>query len=73
MRHRRWASWLTAIVLGAVMASAVIDGVDLVDVWGVDDATVTTAGADGTTLTVRYPTVVRPAVAAPFEIVVERP
>ena len=73
MRHRRFTSWVTALMLAAVIGSAVVDGFDLVDVWGVDDATVTSTGADGTVLTVRYPTVTRPALASPFEIVVERP
>jgi hypothetical protein len=73
MRHRQWMSWFTALVLAAVIGSAVVDGLDLVDVWGVDDDTVSVTGADGTTLTVKHPTVVRPALAAPFEIVVERP
>jgi len=73
MRHRKYMSWLTGVLLAAVIASAVVDGVDLVDIWGVDDATVTAEGADGTTLAVRHTTVVRPALAAPFEIVVTRP
>ena len=66
-------SWVTSLLLAGVIFSAVIDGLDLADIWGVDDSTVATTGADGTTLEVRYPTVVRPALAAPFEIVVTRP
>lgn len=73
MRHRRFMSWVTALLLGGVIFSAVIDGLDLVDIWGVDDDTVSTVGADGTRLEVRYPTVSRPALATPFEIVVSRP
>ena len=72
LRHRRWMSWFTFTLLFTVMGSAVVDGVDLVDVWGVDDATVGAVGASGTRLSVRYPTVTRPALASPFEIVVER-
>ena len=66
-------SRVTSLLLAGVMLSAVVDGLDLVDIWGVDDDTVTTVGADGTRLEVRHPTVVRPALAAPFEIVVTRP
>jgi hypothetical protein len=72
-RHARWASWVTFLLLFGVMASAVIDGVDLVDIWGVDEATVTAESDSGATLSVRHPTVTRPAIASPFEIVVERP
>ena len=60
-------------MLALVIGSAVVDGLGLFDVWGVDTDTASVSGADGTTLAVRYPTVVRPALAAPFEIVVERP
>lgn len=72
LRHRRLMSWLTFVMLFAVIGSAVADGADLVDVWGVDDGTVTATSASGATLSVRYPTVTRPALASPFEIVVER-
>ena len=73
MRHRRFMSWVTALLLGGVILSAVVDGVDLLDIWGVDDDTVATVGADGTRLEVLYPTVSRPALATPFEIVVTKP
>jgi hypothetical protein len=73
LRHRRLMSWLTFVMLFGVIGSAAIDGVDLVDVWGVDDARVTATSASGATLSVRYPTITRPALASPFEIVVERP
>lgn len=56
-----------------VVLSAVVDGLDVVDIWGVDDSTVVAEGADGTRLEVRYPTVSRPALATPFEIVVTKP
>jgi hypothetical protein len=72
MRHRRLMSWLTTALLAAVIGSAVLDGVDVVDVWGVDTATVEAAGPERTFLRVRHPTVTRPALASPFEIVVER-
>ena len=73
LRHRRWFSWVTSLLLVAVIGSAAADGLDLVDAWGVDDATVSEAGRDGDVLTVRYPSVTRGALASPFEIVVERP
>lgn len=72
LRHRRVTSWLTILVLVAVIGSAVADGLDLGDIWGVDDDTVVAAAGNGTTLSVQYPTVTRPALASPFEIVVER-
>lgn len=73
LRHRRLTSWLTFAVLFAVMASAAIDAIPGVDIWGVDDDRVTATAASGAELTVRYPTVSRPALASPFEIVIERP
>jgi hypothetical protein len=72
MRHRRWMSWTTSLLLAVVMGSAVVDGLDVADVWGVDSAVVEAAGPESTFLRVRYPTVTRPALASPFEIVVER-
>ena len=66
-------SWLTGVLLFAVIASAAVDAVDGVDIWGVDDERITATAASGAELTVRYPTVTRPALASPFEIVVERP
>lgn len=73
MRMRRIASWLTSAMLAAVIGSAVLDGVGVVDVWGVDTDTVTDVGPESTRLTVRYSTVTRPALASPFEIVVTKP
>lgn len=61
----------TALVLAVIMVIAVLDGVDVIDAVGVDDARVS-ARADDTTLEVRYPTVSRPALASPFEIIVTR-
>jgi hypothetical protein len=71
-RSRRRGLLVGTTVLVLVMASAVVDGLGIVDSVGVDSATVT-AVADGTTLSVRYPDVTRPALASPFEIVVSRP
>ena len=73
MRHRRWFSWVTSALLVAVIGGAVVDGADLADVWGVDTARVEVVGAGGTRLAVRHPSVTRPALASPFEIVVEQP
>ncbi|HEX4906221.1 MAG TPA: hypothetical protein VFU93_12275 [Acidimicrobiales bacterium] len=73
IRHRRAASWLTGLVLFAVMASAAVDAIPGVDIWGVDDERLTATSASGAELVVRYPTVTRPALASPFEITVERP
>ena len=73
MRHRRAFSWLTSLMLVAVIGSAAADGIDLVDAWGVDDRWVREVGPEDTQLSVRYPTVSRPALASPFEIVIERP
>lgn len=66
-------SWLTFTLLFAVMGTAVIDGLDIVDIWGVDEDVVIAHSDDGTRLSVRYPTVTRPALASPFEIMVVRP
>ena len=71
--HRRVASWVTFLLLFSVMASAVVDAIDGVDIWGVDDEWIVATSAGGAELSVRYPTVSRPALASPFEIVVERP
>ena len=73
LRVRRLTSWLTGALLFAVIASAVVDAVSEVDVWGVDDERITATAASGAELVVRYPSVTRPALASPFEIVVERP
>lgn len=73
MRTRRFTTLLTSALLAAVMGSAVLDGIDVVDVWGVDTTTVTDVGPESTRLTVRYASVTRPALATPFEIVVTRP
>jgi hypothetical protein len=73
MRHRRWFSWLTSALLVVVIGGAVVDAADVVDVWGVDTGTVEAVGASGTRLSVRHPSVTRPALASPFEIVVEQP
>jgi hypothetical protein len=70
-RNRRIGLAIGSAALATIMALAVLDGADLWDTVGVDDGRVT-ASAEGTTLEVRYPTLARPALAAPFEIVVTR-
>jgi hypothetical protein len=56
-------------VLAAVMAVSVLDGIGIVDAVGVDSATAR-AESGAVELSVRYPTVARPGLAAPFEVVV---
>lgn len=73
IRHRRIASWLTSLMLAAVIGGALLDGADVVDVWGVDTATIEEVGPGGDRLRVRYATVTRPALASPFVIEVVRP
>lgn len=70
-RRRRLGYVLTTVVLSAVMAVAVLDGLGVISAVGVDDAEVV-ASAGGTTLAVRYPTVSRPALASPFVITITR-
>jgi hypothetical protein len=60
-------------LLVLVIGSALADGADVIDVWGVDDDTVEARSADGAVLAVRYPNLTRPALASPFAIEVRRP
>jgi hypothetical protein len=73
IRHRRLTAWVTFAMLALVIGSALADGADVIDVWGVDDDTVEARSADGAVLTVRYPNVTRPALASPFAIEVHQP
>lgn len=73
IRTRRFTTLLTSVLLAVVIGSAALDGLGVVDVWGVDTTTVTDVGPGSTRLTVRYASVTRPALATPFEIVVTRP
>lgn len=70
-RRRRLGTTIGAALLATIMSVAVLDGLDVVDVVGVDDRTVS-AVVGPLELEVRYPSVTRPALAAPFEIVVRR-
>ena len=60
---------VTTAVLTIIIGLAVLDGLDVADVYGVDTATAEASGG-GYDLAVRYGTVTRPALATPFEIVV---
>jgi hypothetical protein len=71
IRRRRWLHRITIGTLVAILGLAALDGIDLIDAYGVDTAVVT-AEADGATLAVTYPTVARPALAAPFRIEVSQ-
>ena len=72
LAKRRSLYAATTIVLTLIMALGVVDAVGWVDAYGVDTATVRAEGA-GHSLEVSYPSVSRPALASPFEIVVARP
>jgi len=62
----------TTIALTVIMALGVVDAIGWFDAYGVDSGTVQAEGG-GYALEVSYPTVSRPALASPFEIVVTRP
>ena len=71
-RRRRWGYRVVAVVVFALPALAVADGLGLVEAVGVDSDTVRGSGG-GYELAVRYPVVARPALAIPFEIEVRHP
>jgi hypothetical protein len=71
IRRRRWLHRITISMLVVILGLAAVDGVDLIDAYGVDTEVVT-ADASGVHLGVTYPTVARPALAAPFRITVSR-
>ncbi len=70
MRRRRWLHRLTFGLVAAVLALAVVDGLDLFDAYGPDTDEVRAAG-DGVTLIVEYTSTIRPALASPFRVRVE--
>jgi hypothetical protein len=72
LRRRRLGYRLTAAVLTALVALAVVDAVAPFGIYGVQTDTVSATGA-GITLDVRYGTVSRPALATPFDIEVTSP
>lgn len=70
-RTRRVGRAACSLVVALAVLTAVLDGFDVVEVVGVDDAVV--SATDGTTtLAVRYPSTSRPALASPLEITVTR-
>ena len=69
---RFWLHAASTAALSLLIGLAVLDGVGLVDLFGVDTTRVRASGG-GYDLEVRYGTVSRPALATPFEIVVTRP
>lgn len=72
LAKRRTLYAVTTISLTAVIALGIIDALGWFDAYGVETATVRASGG-GYTLEVSYPSVSRPALASPFEIVVTRP
>jgi hypothetical protein len=72
IRHRRFAYAVMSLFLAAVMVAAVVDLVTPAGIYGVQSRTISAAGADGFTLSVRYPQASRPALASPFDIEVRR-
>ena len=62
---------LTTALLSLLMVVVVLDGLSVVDAFGVDKSTETATGG-GYTLSVTAATVTRPALATPFEITVHR-
>jgi hypothetical protein len=72
-RRRRAVHRTTFAVMAVVLALAVADGLDLVDVYGVDVSTVRAEASDGRVLVVDHTAVTRPALASPFRVRVESP
>ncbi|MET0326003.1 MAG: hypothetical protein ABW219_12315 [Ilumatobacteraceae bacterium] len=62
----------TTVVLTLIMVLGVVDAFGWFDAYGVDTATARAEGG-GYTLEVSYPSVSRPALASPFEIVITGP
>jgi len=60
----------TTLVIAVILGFAVLDGVDVVDSYGVDIVTVSEAAADGRVLEVDHASVTRPALASPLRITV---
>lgn len=71
IRRRDLSYRLTTLVLFALVASAVVDWSSEVDIWGVSTDRIAASGG-GYELEVRYPTVTRPALATPFDILIHR-
>ena len=73
MRTRRLSYMVGTFLVTALFVTALIDDYGNVGIYGVTSGTRTAVSADGkTTVTVRYPTVARAAMASPFDIVVQQ-
>jgi hypothetical protein len=70
-RYRRIAYTVMTVLLTALLGLVVLDGLSLVDAFGVDTSEVTDSG-DGYTLTVTAATVSRPGLATPLKVRVRR-
>ena len=68
---RRWLFRTVMGLVALVIGAAVLDGLDVVDLVGPDEAVVRAAG-EGYELRVDYPSVTRPALASVFRISVRR-
>ena len=71
IRRRRWLHRITIGVITAILALAVLDGLDVFGAYGVNTAEVRAEG-DGVTLVVEYTSTTRPALASPFRVRVEQ-
>jgi hypothetical protein len=71
IRRRRWLHRVLFGLVLAALAVAVLDGLDVVDAIGPDEATVRAAGG-GYELAVEHPTVTRPALATVFRFRVRK-
>ena len=68
LRRRRRLHRVTFGALALVVGLAVADGLDLVDVYGVDVSSVQATGPQGHLLEVDHPAVTRAALASPFRV-----
>lgn len=71
-KARRVLYGMASLLLGALIAVVVADGVRVVDIFGVDTEHARAEGG-GYELDVRYGTVSRPGLATPFDITIRRP
>mgnify|MGYP000863739209 FL=1 len=71
LRGRRVLYGSVSLLLAVVLGVAVLDGLDVVDGYGVDIATAEARSADGIHLAVEHPSVTRPALAGPIRIHVD--
>jgi hypothetical protein len=70
--RRRWLHRAVMALLALLLGAAVLDGFDVLDSVGPDEATVTEVGA-GYELEVEHPSVTRPALASVFRVTVRKP